>query len=77
MIGDLRNYYRVLDSVKAGKRLSEANYPVINVHSQSQRSIKGFTKAPLATTNTALETTKKVGNTAASGKPKAYTKVSD
>lgn len=54
------------------------------MHSQSQRSIKSFAKAPLAlTTNTentdkvTLETIKEVDNTATSGKPIPYTKVSD
>ncbi|KAF8459373.1 hypothetical protein BGX38DRAFT_1264311 [Terfezia claveryi] len=70
-----------LDSVKAGKRLSEANYAVINMHSQSQRNIKGFAKAPPApTANTEntdkviMETIKKVDYTTAS---RVYTKVSD
>ena len=78
MIGDLRNYYRALDSVKIGKRLPEANYTVLCMHSQSQLSIKSFAQAPLRlTTNIenidklALETITEVDSTG------HYTKVSD
>lgn len=43
---------RALDSIKAGKRLPEANYAVMNMHSRSQRSLKNFAKtSPAGTAN--------------------------
>lgn len=42
---------RALDSIKAGKRLPEANYAVMNMHGRSQRSLRNFAIPPAGTTN--------------------------
>ncbi|KAF8447087.1 hypothetical protein BDZ91DRAFT_803272 [Kalaharituber pfeilii] len=56
----------VLDSIKAGKRLSERNYPVLNMHSQSQRNMASFVKRVTITTKTSASPGTSISAAAAS-----------
>lgn len=37
-------FYRALESIKAGKRLPESRFSVLNVAPKGQRSVAGFFK---------------------------------